>query len=55
MNTATRLASYGSWFAFYLCGLDARVSLAGEAVQLNSPVSVQANERDTVCGLGGPR
>ncbi|MDT7648280.1 MAG: hypothetical protein QOC75_5280, partial [Pseudonocardiales bacterium] len=24
-------------------------------VQLNSPVSVQANERDTVCGLGGPR
>jgi hypothetical protein len=31
------------------------VSLAGETVQLNSPVSVQANERDTVCGLGGPR
>jgi len=55
LNTATRLASYGSWFNFYLCGLDARVSLAGEAVQLNTPVSIQANERDTVCGLGGPR
>ena len=55
LNTATRLASYGSWFSFYLCGLDARVSLFSEAIELNSPVSVQANERDTVCGLGGPR
>lgn len=52
LNTATRLVSYGSWINFYLCGLDARVSLPGGILQLNTPVAAEANERDTVCGMG---
>ncbi|MPY81298.1 MAG: MCE family protein [Actinophytocola sp.] len=49
-----RTASYGSWFNFYLCRADVRVSLLGQAIQLQSPASVEANERDTVCA-GRPR
>jgi phospholipid/cholesterol/gamma-HCH transport system substrate-binding protein len=53
LNTFTRLADYGSWFNFYLCGADARISLLGQAIQLSTPVGVAANERDTVCAQGG--
>ncbi len=31
LNRITRTASYGSWFNFYLCGLDAKVDLPGSA------------------------
>jgi len=55
LNTVSRLASYGSWLNVYRCGYDVRIWLFGEAIQLNSPVTVRANERDTVCGMGGPR
>lgn len=55
LNAATRLASHGSWFNFYLCALDARFSLAGDTIRLGTPASAQANERDTVCGQGGQR
>jgi phospholipid/cholesterol/gamma-HCH transport system substrate-binding protein len=52
LTVITRTASYGAWFNFYLCGADVRLTLFGHTIQLNTPVSVQANERDTVCGLG---
>jgi phospholipid/cholesterol/gamma-HCH transport system substrate-binding protein len=53
--TGTRLVSYGSWANFYLCRLDLRVGASGGTLDLSSPVDVSANDRDTVCGLGGPR
>jgi phospholipid/cholesterol/gamma-HCH transport system substrate-binding protein len=52
LTVITRTASYGSWFNFYLCGADVRLTLLGHTIQLNTPVSVLASERDTVCGLG---
>jgi phospholipid/cholesterol/gamma-HCH transport system substrate-binding protein len=52
LTVITRTASYGAWFNFYLCGADVRLTLFGQTLHLTTPVGVQANERDTVCGLG---
>jgi phospholipid/cholesterol/gamma-HCH transport system substrate-binding protein len=54
LATINRTASYGSWFNFYLCSADVRISLLGEAIQLNTP-KVSANENDTVCAGRRPR
>lgn len=51
LRTMIRTASYGSWFTFYICGLDIQVRLLGGVVNLGG-VGVAANERDTVCGSG---
>jgi phospholipid/cholesterol/gamma-HCH transport system substrate-binding protein len=48
-----RTGSYGSWFNFYICGLDLQLQVLGGTTYLNSP-SLSSNERDTVCG-GGDR
>lgn len=55
LEAINRTASYGSWFHFYLCSADVRLSLLGGTVELNTPVSATANERDTVCEGTGPR
>lgn len=52
LSILTRTASYGSWFNFYLCGADLHLTLLGTTIDLATPVDVQANERDTVCGKG---
>lgn len=52
LSVITRTGSYGAWFNFYLCGADVRITLFGHTLQLNTPVTAQANEKDTVCGLG---
>ncbi|GAA4621319.1 MCE family protein [Actinoallomurus vinaceus] len=39
-----RAASYGSWFNFYLCGLDARIGLPGK-VSFNTPQILNENAR----------
>ena len=44
LNAVNRASSYGSWFNFYLCGLDARIVLpGGPAVQ--TPAVVNENAR----------
>lgn len=43
LESVTRTADYGSWFQFYLCGLDATVGLGGGANKLGLPT-----------GLSGP-
>lgn len=40
LETITRTASYGSWFQFYLCGLDATVGLGGSANLLGLPTGL---------------
>lgn len=55
LQAINRTASYGSWFNFYLCSADVRLSLLGGTAELNTPVSVAANERDTVCAGAGTR
>lgn len=42
LETITRTASYGSWFQFYLCGLDATVGLGGSAPLLGLPSGLSA-------------
>ncbi|GAA0332621.1 MCE family protein [Actinoallomurus spadix] len=39
-----RAASYGSWFNFYLCSLDARIGLPGQ-VSINTPQILNENAR----------
>lgn len=46
--TMTRVASYGSWFNFYLCDFDGRVTFAGQSLD-TPPVSASAAR----CGKGG--
>lgn len=53
LTALSRTASYGSWFNFYVCGLQTNMSLLGRSIQLSSP-AIAANERDTVCA-GGDR
>jgi phospholipid/cholesterol/gamma-HCH transport system substrate-binding protein len=54
MNVLARTASYGSWFNFYVCGLGVQLGLGQGTVNFSTP-SVAADERQTVCGLGGDR
>lgn len=51
MRTLARTASYGSWFNFYVCGLQINITLLDGTVNLGN-VGGSANERDTVCGGG---
>lgn len=51
LNTLARTGSYGSWFNFYICGLDIRLSLLDGTVNLGG-VGISSNERDTVCAGG---
>jgi phospholipid/cholesterol/gamma-HCH transport system substrate-binding protein len=32
LNAVTRTATYGSWFNFYLCGLQAKAGASGVAI-----------------------
>lgn len=51
LRLLARTGSYGSWFNFYVCGLEIELMLLDGAVSLGTP-SVSANERDTVCAGG---
>ena len=52
LRTIARTGSYGSWFNFYVCGLDVRLTLLDGTVNLGG-VSLASNEKDTVCATGG--
>jgi phospholipid/cholesterol/gamma-HCH transport system substrate-binding protein len=52
LRTLARTGSYGSWFNFYVCGLDLRLTLLESTVDL-AGAGFSSNERDTVCGAGG--
>lgn len=52
LRTLARTGSYGSWFNFYICGLQVDLTLLDGTVRLGGP-SIASNERDTVCGAGG--
>ena len=52
LNTITRSASYGSWFNFYLCGLDVNLGLLGSNINLATPVGLHAGDAGTVCAVG---
>jgi phospholipid/cholesterol/gamma-HCH transport system substrate-binding protein len=51
LRTLARTASYGSWFNFYICGLQINLTLLDGTVNLGSE-GISANERDTVCAGG---
>jgi phospholipid/cholesterol/gamma-HCH transport system substrate-binding protein len=53
LNTISRSASYGSWFNFYLCGLDVNLSLLGKSIELSTPVGVHVGDAGTVCEANG--
>jgi phospholipid/cholesterol/gamma-HCH transport system substrate-binding protein len=48
LNTLTRSASYGSWFNFYLCGINVNLNLLGSSVSLTTP-TVNTGDPGTVC------
>ncbi|MFE9689490.1 MCE family protein [Micromonospora sp. NPDC005806] len=50
-ESLTRVASYGSWFNFYLCDFDGRVAVAGQAPLTPAGVSAPAAR----CATGGAR
>lgn len=51
LRTLARTASYGSWFNFYVCGLQINVTLLDGTLDLGN-VGASANEKDTVCAGG---
>ena len=51
LRTLARTGSYGSWFNFYVCGLQINLTLLNGTVNLGNE-GFSANERDTVCGGG---
>ncbi|HWI43783.1 MAG TPA: MCE family protein [Nocardioides sp.] len=51
LRVLTRTGSYGSWFNFFVCGMEVRLRLAGGTVKLAGP-GLASNERDTVCAGG---
>jgi phospholipid/cholesterol/gamma-HCH transport system substrate-binding protein len=51
LRTLARTGSYGSWFNFYVCGLQLNLTLLNGTVNLGN-VGASSNERDTVCGGG---
>jgi phospholipid/cholesterol/gamma-HCH transport system substrate-binding protein len=52
LETLARTGSYGSWFNFYVCGLELNLTLLGGTASLRG-AAITANERDTVCAGGG--
>lgn len=51
MRVLARTGSYGSWFNFYVCGLELRLQLLDGQVNLGTP-PLASNDRNTVCGGG---
>jgi phospholipid/cholesterol/gamma-HCH transport system substrate-binding protein len=51
LRALARTGSYGSWFNFYICGLELRLQLLDGTVNLGTP-TLASNERDTVCSGG---
>jgi phospholipid/cholesterol/gamma-HCH transport system substrate-binding protein len=51
LRTLARTGSYGSWFNFYVCGLQINLTLLDGTVNLGN-VGLSANEKDTVCAGG---
>lgn len=51
LRTLARTASYGSWFNFYVCGLQVNLTLLDGTVNLGNE-GFSANERGTVCAGG---
>jgi phospholipid/cholesterol/gamma-HCH transport system substrate-binding protein len=51
LRTLARTGSYGSWFNFYVCGIQLNITLLNGTIDLGN-VGASANERDTVCGGG---
>jgi phospholipid/cholesterol/gamma-HCH transport system substrate-binding protein len=51
LRTLARTGSYGSWFNFYVCGLQINLTLLNGTANLGN-VGGSANEHDTVCGGG---
>lgn len=51
LRSLARTGSYGSWFNFYVCGLEIQLSLLDGTTNLGS-TSVASNEADTVCAGG---
>jgi phospholipid/cholesterol/gamma-HCH transport system substrate-binding protein len=51
LRTLARTGSYGSWFNFYVCGLDLNLALLDGTLNLRG-AGLSANERGTVCAGG---
>lgn len=51
LRTLARTGSYGSWFNFYVCGLDLNLALLDGTLTLRG-AGFSANERGTVCAGG---
>jgi phospholipid/cholesterol/gamma-HCH transport system substrate-binding protein len=54
MRTQARTGSYGSFFNFYVCGIDIQLQLLGGTTYLRTP-SVVSNEHDSSCAGGDVR
>jgi len=48
LRMMARTGSYGSWFNFYVCGLEVRVKINGGTLFLGTP-SITSNETGSVC------
>ena len=48
MRMMARTGSYGSYFNFFVCGLEVRIRLGGGTLYLGTP-SITSNETDSVC------
>lgn len=51
LRALARTGSYGSYFNFYVCGLQLNLRLLGDNYLLKTP-GLSTNEKDTVCGGG---
>lgn len=51
MRVLARTGSYGSWFNFYVCGMELRLQLLNGTLNLGTP-ALASNTSDTVCGGG---
>ena len=48
LQLMARTGSYGSWFNFYVCGMEVRLKVLGGTAYLGTP-ALGANEADSVC------
>ena len=48
LQLMARTGSYGSWFNFYVCGMEVRLKVLGGVLYLGTP-AVASNEADSVC------